>query len=103
SLLAVAGAVMCDGLEWCRTFAADHFHLHHFQHKDIFQDPGYYIGNSVAEFILTEGNANYQTAVAIRNLFSFQEFTRNLHSRLDARRVHEFVRENFGDMAEKIG
>jgi len=99
SLLAVAGAMMCDGLEWCRTFAADNFHLHHFQQKDVFADPGLYIGNPLAEFVIREVEHNYPTAVAVRNLLSFQSFTRHLHARLGQRKVHEFVGENFGGTA----
>jgi hypothetical protein len=99
SLLAVAGALMCDGLEWCRTFAADHFHLHHFQQRDVFADPGYHIGNPIAEFIIDDPSLDYRTSVAVRNLLSFQVFTRHLHDRLGTRRVHEFVREHFGNPA----
>jgi queuine/archaeosine tRNA-ribosyltransferase len=99
SLLAVAGAMMCDGLEWCRTFAADNFHLHHFQQKDVFADPHLQIGNPLAEFVLSKVEHNYPTAVAVRNLISFQFFTRSLHSRLNQRKVHEFIGENFGGVA----
>lgn len=99
SLLAVAGAVMCDGLEWCRTLAAENFHLHHFQHKDIFVDPGHYVGNPFAESLVGGAELDYPTAVAVRNLFGFQSFTRTLHDRLGTRNVHEFVREHFGNLA----
>jgi len=100
SLLAVAGAMMCDGLEWCRTFAAENFHLHHFQHKDIFADPGLYVGNPLVEAVIKEVQDDYATAVAVRNLLSFQFFTRHLHSLLAKKKVHEFVSENFGGVAE---
>jgi hypothetical protein len=99
SLLAVAGVHMCDGLEWCRTFAAENFHLHHFQQKDIFADPGYHVGNPVAEFVIGEAHLDYPTAVAVRNLLSVQEFTRNLHSRLSTSSVHDFIGEHFGTIA----
>lgn len=99
SALAVAGAMMCDGLEWCRTLAADNFHLHHFQHKDLFVDPEYYKGNPAAEFMIEGTTLNYPTSVAVRNLLSFQAFTQSLHARLNQRTVHEFVREHFGNMA----
>lgn len=99
SLLAVAGARMCDGLEWCRTLAAENFHLHHFQHKDVFRDPGHYAGNQLAETLFDSLELDYPTAVAIRNLFGFQTFTRILHDRLGKRNVHEFVCEHFGNMA----
>jgi|HubBroStandDraft_3_1064219.scaffolds.fasta_scaffold05736_5 queuine/archaeosine tRNA-ribosyltransferase len=99
SLLAVAGAMMCDGLEWCRTFAAENFHLHHFQQKDIFADPGLYIGDPLLESVMREVEDDYPTAVAVRNLLSFQSFTRNLHSRLSEKTVHEFVDKNFGGTA----
>jgi hypothetical protein len=99
SALAVAGAKMCDGLEWCRTLAADNFHLHHFQHKDLFADPEYYKGNPAAEFMIEGTTLNYPTSVAVRNLLSFQAFTQFLHARLNQHTVHEFVREHFGNMA----
>jgi len=90
---------MCDGLEWCRTLAANNFHLHHFQHKDLFVDPEYYKGKPAAEFLIEGTTLDYPTSVAVRNLLSFQEYTRFLHDRLDQHTVHEFVRENFGAMA----
>jgi queuine/archaeosine tRNA-ribosyltransferase len=99
SLLAVAGATMFDGLEWCRTLAADNFHLHHFQQRDLFVDPGHHIGNPIAEFMITDAHLDYPATVAVRNLLSFQAFTRRLHSQLRQRSVQEFVRENFGDTA----
>ncbi len=82
SALAVAGAMMCDGLEWCRTLAADNFHLHHFQHKDLFVDPEYYKGKPAAEFMIEGTTLNYPTSVAVRNLLSLQAFTETLHARL---------------------
>ena len=99
SALAVAGAMMCDGLEWCRTLAADNFHLHHFQHKDLFVDPEYYKGKPAAEFMIEGTTLNYPTSVAVRNLLSFQAFTESLHARLKERTVHAFVSEYFGNMA----
>jgi hypothetical protein len=99
SALAVAGAMMCDGLEWCRTLAADNFHLHHFQQKDLFADPDYYRSNPIVEFLKEAANLNYSTSVAVRNLLSFQAFTQSLHGRLQGRTVHEFIRENFGNSA----
>lgn len=102
SLLAVAGAMMCDGLEWCRTFAAENFHLHHFQQKDAFADPGLYLGNPLLESVMREVEDDYPTAVAVRNLLSFQSFTRNLHSRLNAKTVHELVGKNFGGTAGRL-
>lgn len=99
SALAVAGAMMCDGLEWCRTLAADNFHLHHFQHKELFVDPEYYKGKPAAEFMIEGTTLDYPTSVAVRNLLSFQEYTRSLHDRLNQQTVHELVRDNFGQMA----
>jgi hypothetical protein len=99
SALAVAGAMMCDGLEWCRTLAAHDFHLHHFQHKDLFVDPEYYKGKPAAEFMIEGTTLNYPTSVAVRNLLSFQAFTETLHARLKQHTVHDFIREYFGQMA----
>jgi len=99
SLLSVAGVTMCDGLEWCRTFAADDFHLHHFQHKDLFADPDYYRRNPIAEYIFKETQLDYPTQVAVRNLLSFQAFTDDIQNRLDKFSVNEFVRSYFGEVA----
>lgn len=99
SALAMAGVTMCDGLEWCRTLAADNFHLHHFQQKDLFVDRDYYRGNPVAEFIMESGAPNYASTVAVRNLLSFQQFTQALHDRLSKGTVEAFIRELFGDKA----
>jgi len=99
SLLTVAGVTMCDGLEWCRTFAAADFHLHHFQHKDLFADPNYYSRNPVAEYIFRETQLDYQTQVAVRNLLSFQVFADDLQNRLEQFSINEFVRSCFGDTA----
>jgi hypothetical protein len=99
SALAVAGATMFDGLEWCRTLAADNFHLHHFQHRDLFADPGYYKGKPAAEFMIEGATLDYPSSVAVRNLLSFQAFTELLHARLEQHTVHDFVREHFGAMA----
>jgi hypothetical protein len=99
SLLAVAGAVMCDGLEWCRTLTAENFHLHHFQQKDVFSDPRFHIGNPMAEFMVDHADLNYKTSVGLRNLLGFQIFTRELHRHLQTRNVHEFISQNFGQPA----
>jgi hypothetical protein len=99
SLLTVAGVTMCDGLEWCRTFAATDFHLHHFQQKDLFADPNYYSRNPVAEYIFKETQLDYQTQVAVRNLLSFQVFADDLQNRLEQFSINEFVRSCFGDVA----
>jgi hypothetical protein len=97
--LALAGVTMCDGLEWCRTLAADNFHLHHFQQKDLFVDPEYYKGNPVAEFIMEKGAPNYASSVGVRNLLSFQKFTQTLQDCLQQSTVEVFIRESFGDRA----
>jgi queuine/archaeosine tRNA-ribosyltransferase len=99
SALAVAGAMMCDGLEWCRTLAADNFHLHHFQQKEFFVEPEYWKGKPAAEFMIEGTTLNYPTSVAVHNLLSFQAFTESLHARLEQHTVHDFVREHFGNVA----
>ena len=99
SLFAVAGAMMCDGLEWCRTVTAENFHLHHFQQADLFAEPRHYIGDPIAEFILSEAHLEYATMVAARNLMSLQAYTNGLHTRLHQRTVSEFVRQHFGETA----
>src|SRR5579859_174295 len=102
SALAVAGATMCDGLEWCRTLAADNFHLHHFQHRDLFVDPEHYRGKPAAEFIVEGTMLNYPTSVAVRNLLSFQAFTVALHASLKEHTVPNLVREHFGNKAGDV-
>jgi hypothetical protein len=102
SLLTVAGVTMCDGLEWCRTFAAANFHLHHFQQKDLFTDPNYYNRNPVAEYIFNETQLDYQTQVAVRNLLSFQVFVDDLQNRVEQFSINEFVRACFGDVAGDV-
>jgi hypothetical protein len=99
SLFAVAGAMMCDGLEWCRTFAADNFHLHHFQQAGLFIDPDHYAQNAIAELILEEAHLDYRTTVSALNLLTLQNFTNSLHVRLRQRTVNEFVRQHFGETA----
>jgi hypothetical protein len=99
SLFAVAGATMCDGLEWCRTLADDNFHLHHFQHADLFVDPSRHIGDSMGDFIATEHDLDYATKVAARNLRSLQAFINSLHHCLRQRTVHDFVSHHFGETA----
>ena len=99
SVFALAGATMCDGLEWCRTLTADNFHLHHFQQKDLFVGQDYYKGNPIAEFIMESAKLNYASMVAVRNLLSFQTFTQCLHERLNQHAVEDFIRNNFGDTA----
>ncbi len=96
AVFALAGATMCDGLEWCRTLTADNFHLHHFQQKDLFVDPDYYKGNPIAEFIMESAKPNYASMVAVRNLLRFQTFTQSLHERLNQHTVEDFIRDHFG-------
>jgi hypothetical protein len=49
--------------------------------------------------MVTDAHLEYHTAVAVRNLLSFQTYTQHLHDRLRNRNVHEFVGQNFGSTA----
>jgi hypothetical protein len=98
SLFSVAGAIMCDGLEWCRTYAAANFHLHHFQQRELFSDP---LKTPMSE-ILSTSSLPYQTTAAGHNLLSFQVFINNLQDRLGERTVHEFICENYGQLAGDV-
>lgn len=98
AFFAVAGARMVDGLEWYRTFVADNFHLHHFQHEPVFsgaQDGTY---NPVADMILAQ-DLPYRVKVATMNLMSLQTFSSELIARLKSRSVHELVAKSFGKKA----
>lgn len=99
SMLSVAGATMCDGLEWCRTLAVANFHLHHFQQKDLFSDPQHYLGNPMAEFLVRDANLDYPAAVAVHNLLNLQAFTQRLHARMGDGDVHKFIGEHYGEVA----
>jgi hypothetical protein len=98
SLFSVAGAIMCDGLEWCRTYAAANFHLHHFQQQELFTDPRQEFGNPMWELISGAG-LPYHTAAAGHNLLNFQLFKNNLQDRLNERTVHDFISKNYGALA----
>jgi hypothetical protein len=100
SFLAVAGAMIFDGLEWCRTYAAENFHLHHFQQRDLFQR-AYADGiNPSAEFLLTQ-NLSYDVDASVRNLLGFQRFGQLLHQHLADQTVSQLVGQLFGERAGK--
>src|SRR5262249_27337997 len=98
ALLSTAGASMCDGLEWCRTYAAENFHLHHFQHKELFVDAARYSTNPAVDVILSE-DVPYPVAAASRNLLNFQKFATELQSHLAAGSVPDFVEQLYGHTA----
>lgn len=97
AFLLVAGARMADGLEWYRTFAADDFHLHHFQHRPVFEG-ACSVYNPVAEWILAN-DLPYSVKAATSNLLSFQTFAAELTPRLQTKTVNELVSESFGRKA----
>lgn len=98
AFMSVAGVKMADGLEWYRTFAADNFHLHHFQQEPIFESARNRIYNPTADFILSM-DAPYRIKTATLNLMSFQAFLESLSSRLPLRTVYELITEMFGTKA----
>jgi hypothetical protein len=95
TLLSAAGAAMCDGLEWCRTYASDQFHHHHFQHLELFESARTR-GVNPASLVL-DSELSYRLQAAGRNLVSFQAFTELEH--LSEQSVHALVRRFFGDQA----
>lgn len=95
---AVAGAWMADGLEWYRTFVADNFHLHHFQHEPLFESALKNTYNPAADLILAQ-ELPYRVKVATMNLMSLQSFLSELNMRLQNRTVHELVSAFFGNRA----
>src|SRR5260370_26889960 len=84
SILSVAGATMCDGLEWCRTYAADNFHLHHSQQSQLFSD-SLVKKHSAGELILN-GKLSYPVEVAARNLLTQSIFVGRVQERLQNRK-----------------
>jgi len=98
AFMCVAGAKMADGLEWCRTFAADNFHLHHFQQEPVFASQNGGIYNPTADLLLSM-DVPYPIKVATRNLISLQNFMADVTHRLSTRTVYELVATEFGDRA----
>jgi hypothetical protein len=98
AFFAVAGVRMVDGLEWYRTFVADNFHLHHFQHEPIIPSANTGTYNPTADFILSQG-LPYRLKTATMNLVSLQTFSSQLLQALSKRTVHELVRATFGAKA----
>jgi hypothetical protein len=98
AFMCVAGVRMADGLEWYRTFAADNFHLHHFQQEPLFESASDGTYNPTADLILSL-DVPYRVKVATRNLMSFQTFMAGLTPRLLDRTVYELVAKNFGKRA----
>ena len=89
---------MCDGLEWCRTYSAQNFHLHHFQHKDLFVDAASFYGNPAVDVILTD-SLPYPTVAASRNLLSFQTFTKQVQDQMALGTADQFIAQHFGEIA----
>jgi hypothetical protein len=95
---AVAGAKLVDGLEWYRTFVADNFHLHHFQHEPVFTSARQGTYNPTADLILAQ-DLPYRLKVATMNLVSLQTFSSKLLQKLQERTVHQLIAARFGEKA----
>jgi hypothetical protein len=99
AFLATAGAWMADGLEWYRTFVAENFHLHHFQHEPIILPAkSNEVYNPMASLILSE-NLSYPLKAATLNLMSLQAFSHSFNASLKAKSVSKFVEKCFGGKA----
>jgi hypothetical protein len=94
AILSVAGATMCDGLEWCRTYAAENFHLHHTQQCRLFSDS--LVRQHPAGELILGGGLSYSVEVAARNLLTQSVFVDCVQKRLPHRNVHELVNTHFG-------
>jgi hypothetical protein len=89
---------MVDGLEWYRTFVAENFHLHHFQHEPVFLSACAGTYNPIADLILAQ-DLPYRLKVATMNLVSLQTFSSEVLQRLPTNTVHELITRVFGDRA----
>lgn len=93
--LASAGVTLCDGLEWCRTYANDDFHLHHFQQMNEF-GTGTKPQNLPGTFLSELRDLPYAIRVAINNLGRIQQFTAALSEARKQNSVKELVEKYFG-------
>jgi hypothetical protein len=99
SFMCVAGALMADGLEWYRTYAADNFHLHHFHQEPVFENGSAGAPyNPDATWILSL-DVPYRVKVATLNLMTLQAFTVGLIANLQQRTVSKWITEAFGKKA----
>ncbi|MBZ0262266.1 MAG: bifunctional adenosylcobinamide kinase/adenosylcobinamide-phosphate guanylyltransferase [Hyphomicrobiales bacterium] len=98
AFLATAGAELFDGLEWCRTCIASDFHLHHFQHQELFNAPPDDVPNITADYLLTK-DFPYQAHLAIRNLKAIQSYSNELQTHLGSNSFPGFVEGYFGKTA----
>jgi hypothetical protein len=98
AFLCVAGVKMADGLEWYRTFAAENFHLHHFQHEPVIESASGKFQSSTAEFLLSQ-DVEYPVRAATKNLMSLQAFTSDLAARLPSKTVNQLIFQSFGSKA----
>jgi hypothetical protein len=89
--------MMCDGLEWCRTYAAENYHLHPFQQRDLFKSAVGTVPNPALDILVQQG-VPYEFQVAAKNLVSFQSFSEVLHSHLPTKTVHTFVSSLFDEI-----
>lgn len=94
AFMCVAGAVMADGLEWCRTFAAENYHLHHFHQEPLFEGAVDWVYSPIADFLVPE--LPFGLKVATKNLVSFQSFMAGITPLIPNKTVHELVARNFG-------
>ena len=58
---------MCDRLEWCRTYAAENYHLHHFQQRDLFKSAVGTVPNPALDILVQQG-VPYEFQVAAKTL-----------------------------------
>lgn len=101
AILADAGIAMADGLEWCRTLVGPNFHLHHFQHGELFPEPLTDVYNPTAE-VIRETSEHYLTRILARNLHALQGFTRLVTDAIETRTLKELVETHFGNQASNV-
>jgi hypothetical protein len=97
AFLACSGAAVFDGLEWCRTFIDERFHLHHFQQGDLFDFADF--ESQGHEWLANKFRGQYPIRVAIQNLSALQNFSSKLRAAIESNSVVELIRKYYGERA----
>lgn len=100
AVLAFAGASLFDGLEWCRVFADDSFHLHHFQHAEFYGSKSFQ--SPSVEKLISGAGMNYIMLALTKNLNSLQLFSNELRESINNSTQASFVGAHFGQTAETV-
>lgn len=101
AVLSDAGISMADGLEWCRTLVGPNFHLHHFQHGELFAEPSIDVYNATAD-VIRSTSQHYLTLTLSRNLHALQGFARQVSDAMASGKLKGFIEQNYGPSAASI-